>query len=215
MIREAKSSAVPPSLSSHKKYDGADVVEQLMADHHGKCYLCELYVKQFYQVEHLKSQDNNTDLIFDWGNLFLSDGYCNGKKGSFFDQIMNPNQNNIEEIIKQHIDSINRKAVFNTTDTSIEAQKTVELLNRLYNGTKYPRLRSNREFEFYKEVERIVNSFNITVLQYLSNPIPQNEQAVRDELSIDKELLGFKYWIIKDNPQLFAVFKDDIIWNKQ
>ena len=41
-----------------------------------------------------------------------------------------------------------------------------------------------------------------------------NENIVREELAIGKELLGFKYWIIRDEPALNAVFGGDIIWNK-
>jgi len=89
------------------------------------------------------------------------------------------------------------------------------LLNRLYNGTYAPKLRRGRENEFYKEVEWTINEFIQTLYNYSLNPSPETERAVRDELSIDKELLGFKYWIIKDRPELFAVFGNDIKWNKQ
>ena len=214
MIREVKSPVSPSSLSAHKRYDGPDVVDQLFADHHGKCYLCELKAKQHYEVEHLKSKENFPGLEYEWSNLLLSDGYCNGKKSKSFDNILNPNVHNIEDVIEQRIDSINRKALFQTSNTSIEAQKTVELLNRLYNGTYAPKLRTKREDKFYKEVERVINAFNITLFNYQFNTNPQTEKAIRDELAIDKELLGFKYWIIKDKPELFAVFENDIKWNK-
>lgn len=214
MIREAKSSVSPSSLSSHIRYDGPDVVDQLFTDHHGKCYLCELKAKQHFEVEHFKSKENYPELKFEWSNLLLSDGYCNGKKSKSFDNILNPNSNNIEDIIEQRIDSLNRKALFQSSETSVEAQKTVDLLNRLYNGTYAPKLRTKREDKFYKEVERVINAFNITLYNYQLDSNPQTEKAVREELSIDKELLGFKYWIIKDKPELLAVFENDIKWNK-
>lgn len=88
------------------------------------------------------------------------------------------------------------------------------MLDHLYNGTYAPKLRTKREDKFFKEVERIINIFNNTLCDYLLDINPQTEKAVRDELTIDKELLGFKYWIIKDNPDLYAVFADDMIWNK-
>lgn len=47
------------------------------------------------------------------------------------------------------------------------------------------------------------------------NPTTDNEQKVKDELQIDKEFLGFKYWIIRDNKFLYQIFHKDIIWNKQ
>lgn len=215
MIREYKHKSAPASLVAQIKYDGQDVLDQLFADQHDKCYLCEMKIKQFYQVEHLKSQEHFEELKFNWTNLLLSDGYCNGKKKENFDDILNPNQVNIEDVIEQRIDSINRTALFVSSDTSIPTQQTIKLLNRIFNGTYSPKLRKKREEEFYKEVEQKFNAFNKIVLDYLTNPNLQTENAVREELAIDKELLGFKYWVIKDTPKLLAVFANDIIWNKQ
>lgn len=215
MIREYKHKSAPASLVAQIKYDGQDVLDQLFADQHDKCYLCEMKVKHFYQVEHLKSQEHFEELKFNWTNLLLSDGYCNGKKKENFDDILNPNQVNIEDVIEQRIDFINRTALFVSSDTSIPTQQTIKLLNRIFNGTYSPKLRKKREEEFYKEVEQKFNAFNKIVLDYLTNPNLQTENAVREELTIDKELLGFKYWVIKDTPKLLAVFANDIIWNKQ
>jgi len=108
MIREKKNATPPSSLQAKKKYDGQDVIDQLIADHNGKCYLCELKVRQHYEVEHLKSKENYENLRYEWTNLFLSDGYCNPKKGNRFDDILNPNDNNIEDIIEQRIDLLNK-----------------------------------------------------------------------------------------------------------
>lgn len=214
MIREYKHNSAPASLAAHNKYDGQDVLDQLFADHHDKCYLCEMKVKQFYEVEHIKSIENFPTLKYNWTNLLLSDRYCNGKKQHYFDDILHPNHFNIEDIIEQRIDSINRTALFVSSDASIPTQQTIRLLKRIFNGTYSPKLRNKREEEFYKEVEQKFNAFNKIVLDYLTNPNPQTENAVREELAIDKELLGFKYWVIKDTPKLLAVFANDIIWNK-
>lgn len=215
MIREYKHNSAPTSLAAQSKYDGLDVVDQLLADQHDKCYLCEMKVKQFYEVEHFKSQKHFPQLKYDWTNLLLSDRYCNGKKQDDFDDILNPYHVNIEDVIEQRIDSINRTAVFASSATSHPTQQTIKLLNRIFNGTYSPKMRNMREEVFYKEVEQRFNAFNKLVLDYLTNPNPQTEGAVRDELAIDKELLGFKYWVIKDTPKLLAVFANDIIWNKQ
>ena len=137
MIREYKHKSAPASLVAQIKYDGQDVLDQLFADQHDKCYLCEMKVKQFYQVEHLKSQEHFEELKFNWTNLLLSDGYCNGKKKENFDDILNPNQVNIEDVIEQRIDSINRTALFVSSDTSIPTQQTIKLLNRIFNGYIY------------------------------------------------------------------------------
>lgn len=60
-----------------------------------------------------------------------------------------------------------------------------------------------------------MNRFLELVNAYLLNPNAANEKAVRDELAIDKEFLGLKYWIIQDNEALKQAFAKDIIWNKK
>ena len=55
---------------------------------------------------------------------------------------------------------------------------------------------------------------NETIGLLESHPDANTEKAIKDELAIDKELLGFKYWIIRDTPMLYEAFAQDIIWNK-
>ena len=86
------------------------------------------------------------------------------------------------------------------------------MLCRIYNGTK--RVRSIKEERFFEQALGIINRFSDLVKKYQEMPNFDTEKAVRDELSIDKELLGFKYWIIKKNAELSATFANDIIWNK-
>ena len=63
-------------------------------------------------------------------------------------------------------------------------------------------------------MEAVMNRFNQLIDAYRYNPSKFTEEAVREELSIDKEMLGFKYWIIKKDEVLSQVFANDIIWNK-
>ena len=44
MIKVSKSKDTPQSLLKTKAYDGEDVKQQLLADHHEKCYLCERFL---------------------------------------------------------------------------------------------------------------------------------------------------------------------------
>lgn len=105
MIRVAKNSAAPLSLSTTSAYDGEDVKIALRNDHFEKCYICERHLVTDFQIEHLKSQKNHPALTQDWNNLFHSCGYCNGKKLNNYDHIIDPATNNVEQQIKQEIDS--------------------------------------------------------------------------------------------------------------
>ena len=212
MIKVYKDSRIPSSLTTTSAYDGEDVKRQLLADQYDKCYICERNRDTDFEIEHHKSQTNYPNLIQDWDNLFMGCGYCNRKKSSHFDNILNPKECNIEDEIEQRIDFLNKKALFHAKVDTQQHHKTIELLNKVFNGSK--RIRNIKEERFFERALSVVNRFLELVHRYQSNPIPEMEKAIKDELAIDKEMLGFKYWIVSDNPNLHAVFAKDIIWNK-
>ena len=211
MIKVEKSATIPESLLTTQAYDGQDVQRQLLCDQHRKCYICECAVEANYHIEHLNSQANRQD----WNNLFLSCGYCNDKKLALYDNILNPATNNIEDIIEQRLDTYSKEAEFRSENNSTEVKQTIKLLENIFNGKEHdPNFRSPHEEVFYDRVEMSINDFMRKVIDYRMNSSQTNEDIVREELAIGKELLGFKYWIIRDEPALNAVFGGDIIWNK-
>ena len=134
MIRISKSQIVPESLTETQTYDGEDVQERLLHDQHRKCYLCERTRTTDFEIEHHKSKKNFPESQQDWENLFLVCGYCNKRKASLFDNIVNPTVCNVEEEITQRIDFNRKTALFSAIVTEKSHQKTAELLNRLFNG---------------------------------------------------------------------------------
>lgn len=211
MIKVEKSATIPESLLTTQAYGGQDVQRQLLCDQHRKCYICECAVEANYHIEHLNSQANRQD----WNNLFLSCGYCNDKKLALYDNILDPATNNIEDIIEQRLDTYSKEAEFRSENNSTEVKQTIKLLENIFNGKKHdPNFRSPHEEVFYDKVEMSINDFMRKVVNYRMNSSQTNEDIVREELAIGKELLGFKYWIIRDEPALNAVFGGDIIWNK-
>ena len=214
MIRIYKHLTEPVSLAAHQSYISEDVVRRLRTDQHGKCYLCERFTVTDFQVEHHKSKANHSDLTYCWDNLFLSCSYCNNKKSDLFDNMVNPTGNNVEEHIEQRLDFNISKAVFRYMGEdarSGEYEETIFFLERIFNDTK--KLRTEREQQFYNYVLRGVNSFQKLVVDWLLAPTAELEDAITSSLGIDKELLGFKYWIIKSNAQLLETFGKYIIWN--
>ena len=212
MIRVYKSPNAPSSLTTTKNYDGEDVKKQLLADQHDKCYLCERNRDTDFEIEHHKSENHYHDLVQDWNNLYMGCGYCNRKKSDSFDNTLVPKDCNIEDEIEHVIDFANKKAVFLSKINDEQHNETTELLSRIYNGTN--KLRTTKEERFFEQTLGIMNRFTDLVMKYQESPTPETEKAVRDELSITKELLGFKYWIIKRDRTLSQVFAADIIWNK-
>ena len=214
MIRVFKNYDAPQSLAKQTSWDSKDVIDQLQTDQHGKCYLCERVQITDFQVEHLISRDNSSELTYEWTNLFWSCSYCNGKKSSSFDNLLNPASENIEDLIYQSFDFPNAKAVFTSIGTSSEqTASTILLLGRIFNGTK--RLRTIREQRFYDYAMSKITSFQKMVTDWLNDNSKENKDAIIEELDIKSEFLGFKYWIIKSNELLFRTFGDYITWNKQ
>lgn len=212
MIRVQKSEQAPESLTTTQAYDGEDVKQQLLSDQHSKCYLCERFLSTDFQIEHLRSQQHNDTDRQNWNNLFLACSYCNGKKLANFDDIVDPVQTNVELAIKQEIDYTTKKAVFTPLIDSAEIDSTIQLLKKIHNGQSF--CRKIKEERFFEDILSSVNDFMQLVKAYLDNPAPESEEAVRSSLSVTKPALGFKYWIIKSNPTLDAVFSQDIVWNK-
>ena len=211
MIRERKSEKVPFSLLNTSQYDGEDVKEQLLKDQHGKCYICERKMGTDFEIEHFKSKNNNPELRQEWTNLFLACGYCNKKKSSSFDDNLYPLDTNIEDEIEQRIDFSRNKASFVTTIDDVPHQNTVRMLHVFFNGKQ--KMRVIKEQCFFDEAKQKMNRFLEKVNTFLMEPTPANRALVAAELSIDQEMLGFKYWVIRDN-HLETEFKDEIVWNK-
>lgn len=213
MIKEKKSMNAPASLSITKQYNGEDVYAQLMEDQHEKCYICERKLVTDYEVEHFKSENNYPKLVQEWTNLFLACRYCNGKKSDSFDNNVYPLTTAVEEEISQRIDFGQNKAVFATSVADVQHDYTVRMLNLFYNGKGGKKLRNLKEERFFNYAKQKVIGFMKMVNDYLVHPTESNWDIVAEELGIDKELLGFKYWIIRDY-NLSEDFKNNIIWNK-
>ena len=214
MIRINKTAEIPESLrtTTCHRYDGQDVQNVLFNDQHGKCYLCEQQTGKNYEIEHLKPKAEGyyPELKFSWTNLFLVCGYCNGRKPNSY-EIIDPTENNVEDLIIHKIDLYTTKVEFSDNQSSIEAQQTIDLLTRLFNGKS--NIRDKREQILYKDLSREISFFFEMLLQYRSNKNDANRLIIADCLDITKEFLGFKYWIIKEL-NLYEEFKEEIKWNK-
>ena len=212
MIRVSKNEQAPQSLSTTKAYDGEDVKHQLFDDQHSKCYICERSLITDFEIEQHKSEKNYPKLVQQWTNLLLSCRYCNGKKLDNYDNLLDPLTVNIEDEIKQELDFVNNTASFTPLKISPAHIATIKLLNSVFNGIG--KLRRFKEEKFFEYTVSVINRFLVLVNAFLANQSKITEKAVRDELSIDREYLGFKYWIVKSNPILDSTFARDIKWNK-
>ncbi len=203
MIKVIKSPNIPSSLTTTKAYDGEDVKIQLLTDQKQKCYLCERNLVTDFEIEHLNSKEGRHD----WNNLFLACRYCNSKKSNNYNNILNPLIENIEEVIRHEIKD--NQAIFTSHKNN---EQTINLLNSIHNGVS--NLRKIKEEQFFEYLKSQISNFSSLVLKYLYDKSDNNKIAITEELSEDKEFLGFKYWIICSNSDLKQEFSANIVWNK-
>lgn len=212
MIR-TKKSGIPPQTLAEKGYSDDEVKRRLLSDQHDKCYLCERKLTTDYEVEHLHSQGHYELLINDWDNLYIACNYCNDRKKDKYDQILNPDKNDIECLIRHIFLPRENKFRFDIVDQTVtdEETLTVDLLSRLFNGGK---IRNLKEQRFYDTFLYKFNVFSQLVDDYLSNKTDKSREMLESQLSIDSEYLGFKYTIIKQNALLDKEFGKMVVWNK-
>jgi len=81
VINTTRSADPPASLAACKQYSGSDVIEALLRDFRGKCYLCESPISsRDHSVDHRRSQALFPELKFTWTNLFPACRDCNERR---------------------------------------------------------------------------------------------------------------------------------------
>lgn len=141
MIYLKKSTSIPTSLALEKvkakgSYTGQDVLKQLKSDFYNKCYICEAKDLTCLNVEHFIPHKKNTDLKFDWNNLFLACVHCNSTKSDKYENLLNCTDPNHE--IDRRIRYIYKPFYpihIEARDNDPKTIETVDLLKSVYEGT--------------------------------------------------------------------------------
>jgi len=210
MINVIKTQPAPLCLEKNKnsksdEYSCEGVKEQLVKDFNNKCYICEEKDKDTI-VEHFKShrQGKNRDLMFDWNNLFLACHNCNSIKGANYDNILNCTDSSIKIIdlmeFKIDIPLEDKKNIIpnieiSSKDKDIIVEKTVELLNKIYNGTNF-----NNKFNARNTKKKIVTEIK-PFIENLNNYKNTNDLKLKSEIieniNSNTPFTAFKIWILK------------------
>lgn len=66
-----------------KRYSHSEVRVTLESMFNGKCAYCESKIKHisYTEIEHFKPKSSYPEFTFEWDNLLLACGICNGKQG--------------------------------------------------------------------------------------------------------------------------------------
>lgn len=103
MINAVRSPVAPASLAAGRKYNAGDVVDTLLRDFLGKCYLCEIRITvREHSVDHRRPRAQFPDLVYAWTNLFPSCRDCNERRPAFPPEgLLDPTSDDVEARIQQ------------------------------------------------------------------------------------------------------------------
>jgi hypothetical protein len=77
VIDVVRSPEPPASLATRTSWRGPDVLDRLLADFYGKCWLCEGLLERSWQVDHFRPRSMFPDLEHAWTNLLPACAICN------------------------------------------------------------------------------------------------------------------------------------------
>jgi len=210
-----KKSPLPEGMviKSEKDYQSGIVFQILINDCYHKCYICE-HKPIPPEVEHILTHKSDEKLKYKWENLLYSCVYCNRVKNNpkYYDGILDPTEIDPEEYIEirmEYNEDLREKIVIvkKVKDDSL-VDITVELLDSVYNNSSTDNKREasvNLRNIVSKDIAMFMNYINI----YLHNP--ENKivgEIITEEISRESEFAGFKRQIIKNNKELFEIFKE-------
>lgn len=199
-------------IRTENDYRSKEVLQIIQRDFFNKYYLCEEKEPTSINVEHLCSQKHYKQMKREWGNLFFSCAHCNRIKGSNYDQIINCTKEDPEKYIglKFYCFPNNRVEVLERMDGG-KNKKTMELLDKIYNGPGTPV--SNFEAENLKSrISKEVDEFRKCIFSYQEESDLKLKEVYREKirkmLSRESNFAGFKRNLVYENKEYMQYFGD-------
>ena len=203
MVKIERTPTPPASLAIEKakasgKYNLDDVVTQLHADFHGKCYLCEQNALQSIEVEHLIPHHGDVDLKFDWNNLFYSCAHCNSVKNQrqYESNILDCCKTDPETMI--HHALVNGHVVVTPLTGTTDAQNTASLVQDCFELRNRP----IRSIESQNKVTALKSTMNLLckhLAKLESSTSKRTLQVLRGMLSREYKFAGFTRTYVRDH----------------
>ncbi len=189
-------------------YNTPEVNAALKEMFHGKCYICENRQIVSYQIEHLNPHRGNTELKFDWDNLFLSCAHCNNTKSDKYDPIIDCTKENVERMIafrKEGYFGSDEKLVFEMLDRRVETENTVKLLQEVYYGST-PQKKMEAKI-LRRMLRKELSEFKEYVREYKEAEDEEKEDLkflLQQQLKDSSPFAAFKRWLIRDNKDAYS-----------
>lgn len=219
MIRVNRNIEAPSILEKEKEktngnYNQEEVLNALKKVFSNKCYICENKNVTSYNIEHLRPHKNaSNDLKFSWDNLFLACAHCNNIKSDNYEYVLDCTKVDVDEVIafrkKGNFSWEEEIEITPVEEISEEINETIDLLNKVYNGTTaMKKLEScNIKIELRKEISIFINAIN----EYIDADGEDKEDAkmnIKKQLKCNSPFAAFKRWIVRDNKEKLREFLD-------
>lgn len=188
------------------------VQEKLQEDFKGKCYICESKFFTSPVVEHFKPhRDIDIGLKFNWENLFLACGYCNGVKSDKFDNILNCTvEEQIENQLEQNYIGFPRYEVdIKAKSDDDKVVNTKDLLLAVFCGRTIKEKLSTTNLR--KQLDDEMKKYQSCIEAYYEAHDSEHKNncllEIKSHLHSASPFTAFKRQIIRSyHPKLFAKF---------
>jgi uncharacterized protein (TIGR02646 family) len=191
----------------NSSYNTPEVNAALRELFHGKCYICENKQITSYQIEHLRPHRGNTDLKYDWDNLFLACAHCNNIKLDKYDPILDCTRDNVEEAIafrKCGYFGVEEELIFECLDSREETLNTQKLLQEVYYGST-PQKQMEAKI-LRKTLRKELSEFKEYVREYKEAEDEEKEDLrclLKQQLGDGSPFAAFKRWLIRDYKETY------------
>lgn len=188
-------------------YNTPEVNAALKEMFHGKCYICENKQITSYQIEHFIPHRGNTELKYDWNNLFLSCAHCNNTKSGKYEPIIDCTREDVEKSIafrKKGYFGTDEELIFDLLDSRTETKNTGKLLYEVYYGST-PQKKMESVI-LRRILRKEVCTFKEYVREYQEAEDDEKEDLkclIKQQLSDSSPFTAFKRWLIRDNQNMF------------
>lgn len=184
-------------------YRGGPVYEQIKADFHGKCYLCEDDEITAIQIDHLEPHRGDRDKKYNWRNLFFSCAHCNNQKGDRYWPLLdctNPDHR-IWQSIELAIEAFpkTRVTVAGHPGPGLESAcgNTVALLDAALSGHDATPMKRDEAAVLRKKMLRTYHALTRAIAN-------EDEDAILRAVADDAPFAGLCRWTLKrDFPTWF------------
>lgn len=206
----------PPSLEKRKSYNEPDTVQQLKSIFHNKCYICEMQDLQDGIIEHLIPHGGNSDLKFDWENLFWACNRCNSiqNRQEYEGKIIDCCKVDPEKHLRCIYDPYTKQITVIPKDRQETSKMTAQLITETYNladtGIREHSL-SQRLRAFQEEWDTFFKLLN----QYRKDKSRYTARKIKSKLSVKTAFAAIKRDYIRQHPNEYKDFQELVAVSKE